>query len=248
MVLVRFVLLTVLVACGPAVSPPPDASPEAPSDAGGVGDAGDTSTLPLSGFGVITGDCDVIDDELLSDDDSVFINTIDFGADAFDQTDVGFLSDDGRRLHDTANAGGSSVLSEVFAFEVLRRCEEATLVKTETEIEYVDPQSKLTDLLVELDGFYVGVSVTRAVGFPRDAPYTIDAARTILTKKLDSIHDSSANVVEADRWVKQILHVIAYADRHAESIQSAWHELEDGIRADTILMITVSDGDDEFLY
>ena len=34
---------------------------------------------------------------------------------------------------DDGNAGGSSLLSEVFAYEVLHRCEGATLLKTETD-------------------------------------------------------------------------------------------------------------------
>lgn len=38
--------------------------------------------------------------------------------------------------------------------------EEATLLKTETEVLYPDPAGKITDLLVEIDEQGVGVSVT----------------------------------------------------------------------------------------
>lgn len=240
----QFVLASLFaVACGPTASPDV-------VDAGGqpIPDAGTEPTVPLSGFGTISGDCGVLDDELLSADDFVFRNHLDFGADPFDAEDAERLTEGGVRLYETPNAGGSSALSEVFSYEVLERCERATLVKTETEVGYSEPHSKLTDLLVGIDGHRVGVSVTRAVAWPRDAEYTVEAAATLLTKKLEGILESSRNVVEEDRWVKQILHVMAYADGHADAMEAAWSELDDALRADTILIVTVSDGADEFIY
>ena len=101
---------------------------------------------------------------------------------------------------------------------------------------------------MEIDGHRVGVSVTRAVGFPRDDPYTVTRAQMLLEDKLADILESSANVVAADGWVKQILHVIAYEPMHGDSIMTAWGSVDDSVRADTILWVTVSDGDDAFLY
>lgn len=204
--------------------------------------------LPLPGFGTITGSCGVLDDELLSPDPSVIVNTIDFGTDPWDNpADLTLLTIGGQEMVADGNAGGSSLESEIFSLEVLTRCEGAILVKTETEVIY-DVSGSITDILVEIDGLKVGVSVTRAVGFPRDAVYTEATASALLARKLTDIQESTANVSAGDRWVKQILHVIAYADQHVASMQAAFAGLDPSIKADTILWVTRSDGNDEFLY
>jgi hypothetical protein len=145
------------------------------------------------------------------------------------------------------NAGGSSLESEIFAYEVLARCEGASLLKTETEVVY-DTAGKITDLLVDIDGLKIGVSVTRAVAFPFESAYTVEQAETLLTGKLADILESSANVSAADAWTKQILHVIAYAEGHAASLETALANIDDAIVADTIVYVTITDGDDAFIY
>jgi hypothetical protein len=208
----------------------------------GVADAGE------GGFGSIMGACGVLDDALTSTSPSAFSNSIDFGDDPYDSADESRLTEGGREILSDGNAGGSSLFSELFAFEVLQRCEGAVLLKTETEVEYVDSMGKLTDLLVSIDGLKIGVSVTRAVTFPRDAPYSEADARVLLERKLEDILASSANVAAEDRWVKQILHVIAYGPIHAEAMLGAFPLIDASIRSDTILVVTRSDGEDEFLY
>ena len=139
-------------------------------------------------------------------------------------------------------------MSEVFAYEVLARCEDAQLLKTETEIVYNDPAGKKTDLLVMIGQSRLGVSVTRAVGFPRDDPYTVERAQGLLEQKLGGVVSSTANMSEEDFWTKQILHIVAYADEHAVSLETAYGLLSEDIRSNTVVWITVSHGDDEFLY
>ena len=224
----------------------PDTADDTADDTASDGSGG--PTLPLPGFGTITGSCGVIDEELLSPDSSVIVNAIDFGTDPWDNpADLGLLTSGGQEMVADGNAGGSSLESEIFSLEVLTRCEGATLVKTETEVVY-DVSGSITDILVEIDGMKVGVSVTRAVGFPRDAAYTEATATALLTRKLTDIQESTANVSAGDRWVKQILHVIAYADQHVAAMQAAYAALDPSVKADTILWVTRSDGDDEFLY
>lgn len=203
---------------------------------------------PAGPIGAIYGACGVIDDEL-TEGPSVILNNLDFESQPFTMADAMRLTSGGQIVLNTENAGGSSVLSEVFSFEILARCEMATLLKTETEILY-NVQGKITDLLVDIDGQKVGVSVTRAVKFPRDAQtlYTKDDAATLLSKKLNDVLESSQNVGEEDRWVKQILHVLAYDLQHVEMLQAAYDELDAITKADTIVWITVTDGDDLFLY
>ena len=226
--------------------PPEDGGEDtaAPEDA--APDAG--AEVPLMGFGALSGECGVLDEELAADGPVFVRNTIDFGDMPYTDAELELLTEGGQEIIADGNAGGSSLLSEVFAYEVLQRCELAALLKTETEIVYVDPNGKLTDLLVEIDELKIGVSVTRAVGFPRDDPYTVERARELLTDKLEDVAASSANVAAEDAWVKQILHVIAYAPQHADSMAQAYTELSPEVLSDTIVIVTVSEGQDDFLY
>lgn len=50
-----------------------------------------------------------------------------------------------------SNLSGTSLYSELFASEMPHRCEGAKLLKTESKIVYAT-MSKMTDLLVEIDG------------------------------------------------------------------------------------------------
>lgn len=216
-------------------------------DAGSFEDAG--SDAGIDPLGTIAGSCGVLDDlELLGAEPFYFENRFDFPMGFSDPDDRSLLSEGAQELLSDGTAGGSSGLSEAISFEVLHRCEGAVLIKSEIEIVYDPPTSVKTDILVAIDGHRIGVSVTRAVGFPRDVPYTVDRARTLLEDKLADILVSSANVVEDDAWEKQILFVVAYADMHADSIMSAWELVDTTLRADTILWVMVSDGDDAFLY
>ena len=209
-------------------------------------DDDDTSpAVPLAGFGDITGDCGVIDDELDSIEPSYFSNVVDFGATVYADE---LLSAGGQEVIADGNLGGSSLHSEAISYDVLYRCELATLIKTEGEIDYLDVGGKKTDLLVEIDGERVGVSVTRAYGWPPEDPYTVEQARYLLEGKLADVLLSSANVSPADAWVKQILHVVAYTPQHAESMQAAWAQVDAAVRADTLLVVTATEGADGFIY
>lgn len=213
----------------------------------GLFDAGASDAGP-GPVGTLSGACGELDeDELLSASPFLFENAIDFPMGFDEDADEARLSEGGREILRDGNAGGSSLYSELFAFEVLHRCEGAALLATETEIRY-DVEGTITDLLVEIDAHRVGVSVVRAIAFPFEDPYTVEQARTILESKLSDILESSANVSDEDRWVKQILSVIAYGPMHAESIAAAWATIDASIRADTILVVTVTNGDDAFIY
>jgi hypothetical protein len=218
-----------------------------PLDAGPLDDAG--VLVPIPGFGTISGSCGVLDGVELTDGVSYFVeNHIDFGTDPYDDVDLPRLTSGGQKIVTDPNAGGSSKLSEAFAVEMLTRCELATLLKTEMEILYTNPAGKITDELVQIQGLKIGVSVTRAVGYPFDAPYTVTQAKALLDKKLQGILDSTANVTAADKWQKQILFVLAYAQEHADAFQAAYAQEPDSLKSNTIVIVTVTDGADAFIY
>ena len=215
------------------------------SSSGAVDGSSSSSGGTDDGLGELMGRCGVLGDmQLTGDMPGFFVNTLDF-------EDVGFdydqLTPGGQQIFDDGNLGGSSLYSEVVAYEVLARCEGAELVKTEAEIVY-DEKGPRTDLLVDFDGTSIGVSVVRAQGFPLDDPYTVEQATTILEDKLGDIPLSTAAVSAEDAWTKQILHVVAYAPMHAESLQTAYEALGPELTLDTIVVVTVTEGDDLFIY
>lgn len=224
---------------------PPDTLPELSelSDQ----DAPDVAIVPLEGFGTITGECGVLDpEELESASPYLFVNHLDFDDTPY-TGDLSVLSIGAQEVYTDGNAGGSSSYSETFSFDVLYRCELAQLLKTETEIVY-DDAGTMTDFLVEVDGHKIGVSVVRAQSFPLTADYTLETADKTLRKKLTGILASSSLVSDEDAWVKQILHVIAYNQQHADMVLTAWNAIEAEVKADTIVVITVTDGADEWIY
>ena len=234
------------------VPPEADAPTDVPADAPAPDDADEadaTPGVPLPGFGALSGDCGVLDDTVwLSSEPRLFVTHLDFGTDPYDAADHDLLTPGGQKIEDDPNAGGSSKDSEAFAYEVLARCELAVLLKTEMEVAYLNPDGKRTDELVRVDGRQIGVSVTRAMSWPLDAAWPPASADELLTKKLQGIAASTANVTAPDVWERQILSVLAYGPDHATVLADAWAALPADLRGDTIVYVTVTDGDDAFLY
>jgi hypothetical protein len=238
----RFLVVFALVGCGGGSSgnPAVDAAPE-DIDAPMI-DAPPAALYTLAGM------CGVLNDpELTGPTPLLFKDAMTFSRRYNDPADRGLLTPGGKILAETPNAGGSSGLSELFAFEQLASCEMAGLLKTETQIVY-DTVGKITDILVTIDGKKIGVSVVRAVQFPFGQPYTLDNATMTITKKLEDIQLSSMNVSAQDKWVKQILAVVAYDDQHVNTVEQAWLGLSAMVKADTVLVVTATHGDDTFLY
>ena len=208
-----------------------------------IEDTGDLQ-LPLDGFGDIDGECGLLLESPINNTAFVIQNSIDFGSLILNDED---LSDGSQEILSDGNLNNGSLYSEIFAFEMLYRCEMATVLQTETEIEYDDPNGKKTDLIIEINQQEFGISITRAFNYPPEEPYTQEAAVTLLEDKLSDIDLSSANVSNPT-WERQILSIIAYSPEHVSQITSAWENLDDNIKGDTIIYVTATNGDDQFLY
>ena len=235
-------LLLALAACGGSDQPAPAIDGPVPDG------AADSTPDTASGFGTLSGMCGVlIESDLTSASPKLVHDTFTFERAYVDPADRPLLTEGGQVIAATPNAGGSSGLSEVFAFEQLARCEGASLLKTETEIVY-DTQGKITDILVEIAGHKIGVSVTRAVAFPFGTPYSLDDANDLMMKKLTDIQASTMNVSAADRWDKQVLAVMAYDAQHAEVVEQSIEAMSPSITSDTIVIVTATDGEDAFIY
>lgn len=230
---------------------PVDAAADASADAAPLDAADASADAPTDGtwdgsteiLGTLRGTCGTIRAMLSSPMPSLVRDDLTFVAG--ERYERASLSPGGQRMFDTANAGGSSTESEVMSTEVLHFCEGASLLRTETEIHYQPPDDSgantITDILVEIGGMRVGVSVTRAY---RPAPMTFADAdvRALLDTKLTGINRSSMRVLPKDRWVKQILHVFVISDAVADQVERAWNALSAATRADTIVLVTVTHG------
>ena len=199
--------------------------------------------------GIITGGDGVINaGNISSDTPSLFSNSIDFGADGYSDSDFDNLDSGTQSIISAGNQGGSTLLSEGFSFEILSRTQGALLLKTGMVILYDDATGKRTDYLVSIDGLKVGVLVSRAVGFPVAGNFSFDDGLILLERKLNDVLDSTANVSAEDLWEKQTLHIFAYSQAIAGNLQSAYATLSDDLKSDTIVLVTVTNGEDAFLY
>ena len=245
----RRVFAFVLVAA--CSSSPKSAAPDAPagsSDATADSANGDAAGSAGAGFGDLTGMCGVLAvADLTSASPEVVRDTFTFARGYMDPADRPLLTPGGQRLAATPNAGGSSGLSEIFAYEQLARCEAANLLHTETEIMY-DGTGKITDMEVSIEGHQIGVSVTRAQTYPLGQTYPLDTATMLISRKLTDIQASTAHVSAADKWDKQILSVLAYDAPTADTVVQAWQGLDASVKADTIVVVTQTDGSDDFIY
>lgn len=249
-------IIALVAACSISAAPEPGsadseavARTDAPSDgrdaAGpskGPSDEDPDATPPGDILGKLTGSCGIVRTQLGSAISTLEQNTLTFVAgEAYERES---LSPGGQRLFDTPNAGGSSTESEVMSFEILRACEGASLVKTETEIAYGDDTPgapTITDILVEIGGQKVGVSVARAYR-PQNLAFPDADVKALIQKKLEGVNRSSERVRPEDRWVKQILHVFAANQAQADAVVRVLPTIDASVRANTIVLLTQTTG------
>ena len=222
-----------------------DTDTDADTDTGT--DSAPEPAVPLAGLGEITGDCGgLMLDTTATAGPALYRSALDFG-DAL--WDAAALSTGGQQILEDGGLGGSSLESEAIAFDLLYRCELASLLKTEAEITYDDPDGKKTDLIVEVDAVRVGVSVTRAYSYPPEEGMSPEAAQSLLDDKLADILVSAENASYEDAWEVSFLSVIAWDDAHADAIVAAWERVDPAVKGDTRVLLTATHGDaDDILY
>jgi hypothetical protein len=225
-----------------------DANTDVATDAGGVDGVGvDAAAEGGPGgdiLGTLSGSCGDVRAELGKGSPSLKVDTLTFvTGEAYNKAS---LSTGGQKLFDQPNAGGSSGESETMSYEVLRYCEGALLLKTETEVTYGPAPdggaNSITDILMEIDGKKVGVSVTRAYKPKFQGAQTDAEVKALLEKKLNGINASTARVSPADKWTKQVLHVFAATQTSVDAIERVLPGIDAAVRADTIVLVTKTIG------
>ena len=103
------------------------------------------------------------------------------------------LTDDAYEVFSSDNLGGSSIISQSLAMNILNLLG-YNLYKTSAQIEYDDASGKMMDMLVTSGSSHYGVNVTKAVAFPYGTPYTATQASTLLESGLSDIKLAEANL------------------------------------------------------
>lgn len=205
--------------------------------------------VPLPGYGALTGDCGVLNEAIWGSADPIaFRSALDLGATAWDPA---LLSADAQALVGIGTIGGSSIESEALSLDLLVRCELATLLKGEPQIAYDDVGGKKTDILVEIDDHKIGVSVTRAMSYAAGNPCgPVNEAdlTTLMNRKVSELQLSFTNASDEDAWERSMLYVIACDEAHAQATIDLFAGLDEAVRADAILIVTSTQGDDDAIF
>lgn len=154
------------------------------------------------------------------------------------------------RAASVQNAGGKSELSEMLSIHYFQQIFGATNILLEMEIEYwID--YKMVDFVCNINNNRIGVSVTRAMGYPNSLKFTYDDAIALLNKKLFGLIISRNSVVKSQTFFKSVLHVWCQNHRIANLLEEAYAtiNLEDyglKVKGSVIVLLTVCS--DPFIY
>lgn len=158
-----------------------------------------------------------------------------------------WLSNEAKRVLRLPNAGGHSILSEALSVQYFVEAFGAYNVCAEMEIGYWFTY-KMADFLVTVDTYEhadfnyatgkstlrgkktperIGVSVTRAMGYPHPSLFTVEDAIALLRKKLYGLIVARNAVCEEDTFKTSYLHVLCQTQHIAKLVEDAFFLLAD---------------------
>lgn len=148
------------------------------------------------------------------------------------------------------NAGGNSSISEMMSIELYSRIFDATDFLFEMQINY-RYEYNMVDYICSIDNKRVGVSVTRAMGYPREYNFDSTSALRLLRKKLHGLIIARNSVNKKQRFFRSVLHIWCQSSRIANLINKAYKsfDVDDyglDIKGYLILHLTVCS--DDYIY
>lgn len=124
-------------------------------------------------------------------------------------------------IHD--NAGGASEYSEAMSIHYFDNVFNGKDFVLETEVEYWR-EFKMVDYICTINNTRVGVSVTRAMGFPCSSKFTKEDARQLINKKIKDLIVACDLVITKHSFEKSILHVWCQNERIAGIIKEVYED------------------------
>lgn len=166
--------------------------------------------------------------------------------DEYDLPEKVMLSSAAQRSLRINNAGGKSEVSEAFSIDYFQRIFQAREIILEMEVEYWIDYS-MVDYICTVghsNGHRIGVSVTRAMGYPNETFFTEKDASYLLQKKLSGLIISRNAVSEKHSFFRSILHVWCQNQRIANLLREEFgrYDLNDfglDIQGTIILLLTI---------
>lgn len=149
------------------------------------------------------------------------------------------LSNDAQLTLDVENAGGKSEISEALSVEYMCQTFGASNVVPEMDIQYwID--YKMADYIITIYGNRVGVSVTRAMGYPTANDFDENDASRLLRKKMYGLIVARNSTNDEHSFFKSILHIWCQTKRIADLLTNAYLQLEQDLRDDIIVACTIT--------
>lgn len=141
------------------------------------------------------------------------------------------------------NAGGRSDVSEMYSIEYYIRSYGASDVIFEMNVEYWI-EYKMVDYVCTVNNQRMGVSVTRAMGYPTAEYFTRQKGIELLNKKLFGLIVARNSTTERHTFFKSILHVWCQNQRIADILEKVYCDIdltdyELDIEGDIVLHLTV---------
>ena len=168
----------------------------------------------------------------------------------FEKIDSKLLCDSAKRSLHVDNAGGKSAISEAFSIYYFEWIRKASNFVFETEVDYwVD--YKMVDFICSIDDKRVGVSVTRAMGFPSPDCFTYEDALKLLRKKLYGLIVARNCVSKKHSFFRSVLHIWCQSETIASHLRNAYASFDQedfglDVAGNVLLLLTVCD--EKILY
>lgn len=138
------------------------------------------------------------------------------------------------------SAEGNSDVSEMFSIQFMINEYEGTKFIFEKQVQYwVD--YKMVDYIFTKKKKRVGVSVTRAMGFPNAEDFTEDDAIFLLNKKIKGLIIARNSVIEIQTFYECILHVWCQNEKIGDMISKNFGKMCFDMDGSLSLIATVCD-------
>lgn len=148
------------------------------------------------------------------------------------------------------NAGGASEKSEAISINYFFERFKATNFLLEMQIEYWMTNYNMCDFICSINDERVGVSVTRAMGFPKPSDFTEERAYILLKKKMHGLIVARSGVCTKHEFNMSVLHIWCQTQRIADILKNVYPQMifEDNSNTihEVILLLTVCDT--EYIY
>lgn len=124
------------------------------------------------------------------------------------------------------NAGGTSELSEALSIDLFERFFGAHSFLYEMEVTYDFYQCSIVDYRCTIGTVRVGVSVTRAMGYPDPSFFHAKDALRLLRKKLYGLIVARRGVTKAHSFYHCVLHVFCQNVRQGKLLAEAFRTIQ----------------------